>query len=90
MKNMTATIISAAALPIALGANIAHALSRTGTNSRYQRLSLEKGQTAFYTDPVSGRREQLMAVAHPIDVAIPQTQISILPAPESSRRVITR
>lgn len=66
------------ALPTAFGAELANSLSDNNT-VYWQRVNLNKGETIFYVDPVSGQRQQVMAVTNAIQVNVPQTHLSLLP-----------
>lgn len=87
LKSAGATAAMVGSLPLALGAELAD--SPSDANSvHWQKVKLKKGETIFYVDPVSRQRQQVMAVTDTIQVNVPRTQLSLLPA--GPRKLITR
>ncbi len=86
LKNTLKTSAMTVAMPLALGSELANALSQ---NLRWQTVRLNKGETLVYVDPQTGRREQAMAVTDTMKVRVPPVPYSVLPVRSEQRRSST-
>jgi len=85
---------SAVMVPVLVGENIASAAaiklfenSHDSADTKNVNVRMEKGQTLFYVNPMTDKREQISAIVGPLEVKLPSPVCNTLPCQSRTKHI---